>query len=63
MGLTYGLLLDGDPVASAYGVSSIPTFYVIGVDGKILHREIGARPGMKDRVGAIIAQHLRQNAN
>jgi len=63
MELTYGLLLDGDAVASAYGVSGIPTFYIVGVDGKILHKEVGARAGMKDRVGALIAEHLRQNAN
>ncbi len=39
---TYGLLLKADDVAKAYHVSGIPTFYVIGPDGKILLSEVGA---------------------
>jgi len=39
---TYGLLLEGDSVADAYRVTGIPTFYVIGPDGKIVHRSVGA---------------------
>lgn len=33
---TYGLLMGGDKVANTYKVRGIPTFYVIGKDGKIL---------------------------
>jgi len=39
---TYGLLLNGDSVANAYRVTGIPTFYVIGPDGAIVHRSVGA---------------------
>ncbi|MFQ5423733.1 MAG: TlpA family protein disulfide reductase [Phycisphaerae bacterium] len=39
---TYGLLLKADDVAKAYHVSGIPTFYVIGPDGKILLADVGA---------------------
>jgi thiol-disulfide isomerase/thioredoxin len=46
-GFTYGLLLKGDPVAQAYGVSGIPTFYLIGPDGTILHAGSGFGPGME----------------
>ncbi|MFO0838761.1 MAG: redoxin domain-containing protein [Phycisphaerae bacterium] len=38
---TYGLLLKGDDVAKTYNVSGIPTFYVIGPDGKILFADSG----------------------
>ena len=38
---TYGLLLNADEVAGKYGVSGIPTIYVIGPDGKILYSAIG----------------------
>lgn len=33
---TYGLLMGGDQVANQYKVRGIPTFYLIGKDGKIL---------------------------
>ncbi|MBC7834818.1 MAG: TlpA family protein disulfide reductase [Phycisphaerales bacterium] len=40
-GFTYGLLMKGDDVAKAYGVNGIPTFYVIGHDGKVVFHEVG----------------------
>ena len=42
MKFTYGLLVKGDPVAQAYAVRGIPTFYVIGHDGKIIYADSGA---------------------
>jgi thiol-disulfide isomerase/thioredoxin len=36
-GYTYPLLLEGDKVALQYKARGIPTFYLIGPDGKILH--------------------------
>jgi thiol-disulfide isomerase/thioredoxin len=38
---TYGLLLKGDDVATKYGVSGIPTIYVIGADGKVVYQSTG----------------------
>ena len=38
---TYGLLLRGDDVAKAYGVSGIPALFLIGPDGKIIDSEVG----------------------
>ncbi|MDI1288527.1 MAG: TlpA disulfide reductase family protein [bacterium] len=40
-GYTYTCLLKGDTAAAAYKVSGIPTFYVIGPDGKILWNAVG----------------------
>ena len=37
----YGLLVRSDDVAKAYKVTGIPTFYVIGKDGKILFNSVG----------------------
>jgi thiol-disulfide isomerase/thioredoxin len=43
-GYTYGLLLKGDDVATAYRAQVLPTLYIIGKDGKIIHAEFGHRP-------------------
>lgn len=57
-GYTYGLLLNGDEVAKAYNVSGIPTFYVIGPDGKIVHRAVGANPALEEQLVGIIEAAL-----
>lgn len=38
---SYGLLLEGDELATKYKVKGIPTFYLIGTDGKILYSTSG----------------------
>jgi thiol-disulfide isomerase/thioredoxin len=47
---TYGLLLKADEVAQQYGVRGIPTFYLIGADGKVLHASVGAHPGEEQAI-------------
>lgn len=39
---SYGLLLKGEDIAEAYGVTSLPAIYIIGADGKIIYRHAGA---------------------
>ena len=51
---TYGLLLEGDAVADTYRVTGIPTFYVIGPDGTIVYRSVGAAG--EDALRKIIAE-------
>lgn len=41
-GYTYGLLLKGETIAEAYRAHTLPTIYIIGVDGKIIYRSVGA---------------------
>ncbi|NOG52926.1 MAG: TlpA family protein disulfide reductase [Planctomycetes bacterium] len=53
-----GLLLGGDDVADAYGVSGIPTYYLVGPDGKVLYREIGANPEAEKTLMELIAKEL-----
>jgi len=38
---TYGCLLKGDDLATAYGISGIPTLVIIGKDGTIVEIEVG----------------------
>jgi len=52
--LEYGLLLDGDTVAQAYGVRGIPTFYLIGPAGTILHASSGYDPSAEKAVATLI---------
>ena len=40
-GYTFGLLVEGDKVADKYRLNNQPTFYVIGVDGKIAYASAG----------------------
>ena len=44
-GFTYPCLGKGDDLATAYGMSGIPTLVVIGKDGKIVEIEVGFGPG------------------
>jgi len=55
---TYGLLLRGDEVASQYKVTGIPTFYVIGKDGKILHHTVGYDPEAETKLMELIEKEL-----
>ncbi len=57
---TYQLLLDGDEVAEAYMANVLPTLYVIGTDGKIVHWEVGYDPGSYDDLSQIIENALNQ---
>jgi thiol-disulfide isomerase/thioredoxin len=57
-GYTYGLLLKADAVAKDYGVSGIPTFYVVGRDGRIAHVSVGFDPGGEKKLGEIIKAEL-----
>ncbi len=33
---TYELLLNGEAISKAYGVVGMPTFYMVGMDGRII---------------------------
>jgi thiol-disulfide isomerase/thioredoxin len=57
-GYTYTLLLDGDPVATQYSVSGIPTFYIVGPDGRIAHHAVGFDPRMEEKLEKIIESLL-----
>lgn len=58
---TYGLLMGGDDVATAYKVTGIPTFYVIGQDGTIIHREVGFKTNGEELLKEVIEKALAEN--
>lgn len=55
---TYTTLLNADDVAGAYGVSGIPTFYVVGPDGRVAHHAVGHRPGGHEALKTLIKELL-----
>jgi peroxiredoxin len=57
-GYTYGLLVDGNAAADAYGASAIPTLYVIDGEGKVIHSHRGANQSLFDEMVAVIAATL-----
>jgi thiol-disulfide isomerase/thioredoxin len=57
-GYTYGLLLGGEKIAAEYKAFGLPTFYVIGADGKVLHASVGFDPDLDQTIGALIEEHL-----
>ncbi|MFT3880763.1 MAG: sigma-70 family RNA polymerase sigma factor [Gemmatales bacterium] len=61
MNFTYGLLLKGDSVAADYKASMMPTVYVIGVDGKIMHAESGYREKANEDLVKLIERSLTAN--
>jgi thiol-disulfide isomerase/thioredoxin len=58
-GFNYGCLLKGDDLATAYGVTGIPTLVVIGKDGKVALVEVGMGPngadGLRKAIDAALA--------
>lgn len=57
---TYGLLVEGDKVATDYKVAGIPAFYVIGVDGKVIYAATGFSPGHEKHIGDLIEEELNK---
>ncbi len=55
-GFSYGLLLDGNKVAEKYNINGIPTFYVIGADGKVLYAKSAI--GLEKEIARIIRENL-----
>ena len=52
---TYGLLLKGEEIAPAYGVSIMPAVCVVGVDGRVIYCHEGVEHKQLD---AVIEKHL-----
>lgn len=56
-GYTYELLLKGETVAEAYRASTLPTIYLIGVDGKIVYRGGAIN---SENLDVLIEQYLKE---
>lgn len=55
---TYTLLLKGDDLAKAYGISGIPTLILIGKDGNVLEASVGFGEGEMDHLIELIQKEL-----
>ncbi|MFA9462209.1 TlpA family protein disulfide reductase [Thiohalorhabdus sp. Cl-TMA] len=49
----------GGDLAEKYGVSAMPSSYLVGPDGRIVHRELGFRLGERERLERMIARQVR----
>ena len=61
-GYTYGLMVNGTEVAREYDVHRMPTFFVVGVDGRIVSRYEGFTDDTGDRITGSIEKHLEKVA-
>jgi hypothetical protein len=53
---SYGLLLKAEDIAESYEVTTLPTVYVIGDDGKIIY----CHEGLDDKnLGSLIDKYLK----
>lgn len=59
---TYLGVYNGDEVAQSYGVGPIPQFFVIGIDGKIIHHAIGFDPKGEKKLEEVITKHLEETS-
>jgi thiol-disulfide isomerase/thioredoxin len=57
-GYTYECLLGGEAYAPVYKANGLPTFYVIGPYGKVLHASVGFDPKLDVTIGALIDETL-----
>lgn len=55
---TYGLMLNSEEIAKAYGVTAIPAFFVVGPDGKVIHRAVGYSPAGEKELEEVIKANL-----
>jgi hypothetical protein len=55
---SYEVLLNGERIAEAYKVTTLPVVYVIGLDGKIIYCHEGE--GQKD-LSAVIEKYVKAN--
>ena len=57
-GFTYTLLMKGDELAKSYQFNGIPTFYIIGPDGRVLYASTGFRPEVEAELTGLIEKAL-----
>lgn len=60
-GYTYSLLLDGTAIARQYRVSDVPTFYVIGVDGRVVYHRVGFNENTPGQMTKVLERYLQKH--
>jgi thiol-disulfide isomerase/thioredoxin len=59
-GYTFGLILNGTSVAQDHNVNQLPTFCIVGVDGKVVSRFEGYDSGTTNKVVKAVDKYLRR---
>ncbi len=62
-GYNYGVMLNGTDIARQYDVDKMPTFVVLGVDGKVIYRHDGFDRSAPDKIASAIEKHMRKMGN
>ena len=60
-GYTYGLMLNGTEIAREYNVDQIPTFCVLGANGRVVARHEGFNKNTPAKLTSAIERHLRKS--
>ncbi len=60
-GYTYGVMLNGTDVARRYKVDHMPTFIVIGVNGKVIYRHDGFSKRTASKLTKVVDKHLKKH--
>jgi len=60
-GYAYGMLPNGNAVAREYNVDRLPTFVVLGVDGRMIYRVEGFKDGTGEKIDRIVELHLARH--
>jgi peroxiredoxin len=61
-GYNFGVMTNGTEIAREYKVDEVPTFFVVGVDGKIISRFEGFRDNTPDKISKSVEKHLQKVA-
>ncbi len=60
-GYTYGVMLNGTEVARGHKVDQIPTFLVVGVNGKVIYRHDGFSKRTAGKLTKVVDKHLKKH--
>ncbi len=60
-GYTYGVMLNGTEVARGHKVDQIPTFLVVGVNGKVIYRHEGFSKRTAGKLTKVVDKHLKKH--
>ncbi len=60
-GYAYGVMLNGTEVARGHKVDQIPTFLVVGVNGKVIYRHDGFSKRTARKLTKVVDKHLKKH--
>jgi len=61
-GYTYGVMLRGTEIARQYDIDQLPSFVVIGMDGRTIYRHDGLSKSTPEKIAKVVEKHLRKHS-